>query len=184
MRLFNVIGIPVVAMIVVVIAFLAHDAHSAEQRPIWLSGLTQPVTKVGIFRRQDGLIEEAANFQKIDGVIGAVRHVSGELPERRTLPALKEDAFLVEAAKRFPEVEAPPGKTIGAPMPLTPNGDLRAGFVARVWVDKRPCDFAIAAYETEEAGKISVIARAIVCESASALAPADIRLAGLLARAD
>lgn len=184
MRLLNVIGIPLVAIAVVATAFLARDANSAEQRPIWLTGLTQPVTKVGIFRRRDGLIEEAGNFQDIEGVIGAVRHESGPLPEIRVEPAMLEKAFLVEAAKRFPEAEAPPGKHIGAPMPLAPNGDLRAGFVARVWVDNRPCDFAIAAYDAEQDGQISVVARAIVCERASALAPADIRVAGLLARAD
>lgn len=184
MRMLNVLGIPIVTMIVVAVAFLARHAESAEPRQVWLTGLNQPVKQITIFSRRDGLIEEAAQFHGIQGVISAIRQADGPLPDDKTDAARTADAFLLEAAARFPQEEMPPGKTIGAAMPLTPSGPLRAGFVTRVWVDNTRCDFAIAGYDPERTGEIAVMARAVVCGAHSSLAPADIRVAGLLSRAD
>ena len=184
MRMLNVLGIPVVAMIVVAVAFLARNADSAEQHQLWLTGLAQPIKQITIFSRRDGLIEEAAQFQGVQGVISVIRPPAGPLPDDQTDAARTVEGFLTEAAARFPLDEAPTGKTIGAVMPLTPSGPLRAGFVARVWVAETPCDFAIAGYDPERTGDIAVMARAIVCNARSSLAPADVRIAGLLSRSD
>lgn len=187
MRLVNVLAMAVVASTVVVAAFAARHAAGAEparaapiDRP-WLERLDAPIRELSIFRRRDGFVEEAARLAGRDGAIGVLRSPGAPLPATRTLVARDADAFAREVARRF--ADAPTAAALARPTPLAADGDRVGGFVARVRVGQKSCDFAIAGYRDAAAAAISALARVIVCDPAGALTPPDIRVAGLLSGA-
>lgn len=169
----NAIAMALIAVVAVVAAFAARHAESAERSLIWMDGLAQPVREISINRRRDGFVEEAAKFAGVDGAIGVLRRPGAALPATRTLVVRDPAAFQREVDRRFQR----PG---GAPLALTPDGRLRAGYVTRVEIAGRRCDFAIAGY-ADGGPEIVAVARAVVCEPADPLTPPDVRLAGLLA---
>ena len=178
MRIVNLVAMALVAAATVVVAVSARHAHSQDIGFVWVDGLAEPLKDISIYRRRDGFIEEAGKFAGVDGAIGVLRQKSGPLPVARTIAARDRDAFLHEVSVRF-DAEA----VAVRPLALTPMGQVRSGFVARVVVGDKRCDFAIAGYSADPTGgDIDAVARAFICGEAAQLTPPDIRVAGLLAR--
>ena len=179
MRALNVFGMAAIAVLVVIVAFVGRHASSAEPTRIWLSGLEAPLKEMIVFRRQDGLIEEAAKFTHHQGAIGLLRMNGAALPADRAASAVDPDAFLEEAKRRFK------GAADGAtPVALAPRGRLAAGFVTRIRASDGYCDFGVAAYSAKAFTGVVALVRIIICDPTGGLTPPDVRLAGLLTLAE
>lgn len=182
MRIVNVFALATTAAAVVVAAFVAKHAASAEPERMWLENLEQPVREIAIQRRRDGFVEEAAKFADREGAIGVLRSPKAALPANKTLAARDQGAFEREILRRFTTGDA---AALPAVSPLPPQGRRVGGFVSRVRSGRKTCDFGVAAYaNAPDAEEIVAIARIILCDPAGQLTTPDVRLGALLAYAE
>lgn len=183
MKSLNIVAMALVACMVVILAFAAKHAASAEPPHVWLRDLEQPLRSLIVYRHKNGMIEEAAKFTELQGAISLTRLPGVALPAERAVVALDEIAFLAEAARRF-EAAVGDGVDLTA-VPLTPRGRLVGGFVTRILAADGYCDFGVAGYAADsERRETMALARIVVCAPAAGMTPPDVRLAGLLTLAD
>ncbi len=183
MRTLNIVAMALVMSLVVILAFAAKHAQSAEPPRVWLRDLEQPLRSLIVYRHKNGMIEEAAKFTELEGAISLTRLPGEAMPDERAVAALDKIAFLAEATRRF-EAAVGDGTTLTA-VPLTPRGRLVGGFVTRISAADGYCDFGVASYAADaERRDTRALARIVVCAPTAGMTPPDVRLAGLLALSD